>query len=241
MKRTCKLPNCQNVHEALGYCKKHYRAYKKWGDPLTVKTSSTQFTKGHTPINYSGNTKCSIDGCDRPHRGKGMCQVHYMRAYHHNDPLYRPSRMRGSAKDRLDNMTDLDLETGCLVWRGAVDKRGYGRITDDTGWRDMAHRLSYKLNVGEIPRGLVIHHKCYNTRCVNPEHLEPTTHNDNIVTKGKSNAAYLNSIKTHCNQGHEFTQENTYYHTNKWGKKNRTCKTCHKKRVENYLKKKANL
>lgn len=181
---------------------------------------------------------CPIEECTSLIRAKGYCQKHYMRLYHHGDPRYRPDRARGTARERLANMTDKDEQTGCIVWRGAVDKRGYGRIADDTGWYDMAHRLSYKLNVGEIPDGLVIHHKCYNTRCVNPEHLESTTHYDNVVTKGKTNASYLNSIKTHCNKGHEFRESNIYWHTNKWGKKNRTCKVCHKANVLKYLSKK---
>lgn len=208
----------------------HYIRLWRNGDANTTRTEVGRFKKGHHPTNFSGNVTCTIDGCTRMHRGRGYCQTHYMRWFHHGDPLHRVNRLRGTAKERLSNMTDQD-SNGCIVWRGAVDKRGYGRIVDDSGWHDMAHRLSYKLNVGDIPEGLVIHHKCYNTRCVNPDHLEPTTHNDNIINKGKTNAAYLNSVKTHCIRGHEFTDENTYMSKDN----HRTCKLCHKRRVRDYL------
>lgn len=186
------------------------------------------------PGYFAEHKSCKIENCDRLARSQGWCQMHYMRWYHHKDPLYRPNRMRGSAKDRLKNMTDIDEQTGCIVWRGAVDKRGYGRLADDTGWADMAHRLAYKLYVGEIPEGLVIHHKCFNTRCVNTEHLEPATHYENIIEKGKSNASYLNSIKTHCKYGHELTEENIYWSKNSYGYKVRSCKVCHKRRMAEY-------
>lgn len=42
--RRCVVPDCDIKHEAKGYCRRHYRAYKKHGDPLVRGVSSTQFT-----------------------------------------------------------------------------------------------------------------------------------------------------------------------------------------------------
>jgi len=206
---------------------------KKHGDPLIKGVSSSRFKPGVKPKNYSGIDICTVEGCVKKHRSKGYCQTHFMRLYHHGDANYKPKKIRGTVIQRLKHMTQLNEGTGCIEWQGSVDKRGYGRIANDVGWLDMAHRLSYKLYVGEIPEGLVINHKCYNSRCVNPEHLEAVTHRENIIDKGRSNAAYLNSKKTHCIRGHDLTV--SYIIKTKYGFA-RNCKQCHKERTTRYLR-----
>lgn len=41
--------------------------------------------------------------------------------------------------------------------------------------RYLVHRLMYRLFIGEVPEGMVIHHRCRTTDCVNPDHLELMT------------------------------------------------------------------
>lgn len=90
----------------------------------------------------------------------------------------------------------------CWNWLG-WSKSGYGGLSKD-GKRHRAHRYIYELLVGKIPEGLEIDHLCRNKKCVNPEHLEPVTHSENMRrTKG------FRKRKTHCVKGHEFTKENT--------------------------------
>jgi hypothetical protein len=43
-----------------------------------------------------------------------------------------------------------------------------------------AHRIAYTISKGEIPNGMVVRHKCDNTKCINPDHLELGTHRDNM-------------------------------------------------------------
>jgi hypothetical protein len=45
------------------------------------------------------------------------------------------------------------------------------------------HRYMYEKYKGEIPKGMVIRHKCDNPNCINPEHLEVGTHRDNVNDK----------------------------------------------------------
>lgn len=95
----------------------------------------------------------------------------------------------------------------CWNWTGTKDRDGYGRVRWQ-GKMHGAHRIFYTQEIGEIPKGLVINHMCRNTSCVNPLHLEATTHKHNILT-GVSMSA-INARRTHCVNGHEFNKENTH-------------------------------
>jgi hypothetical protein len=66
-------------------------------------------------------------------------------------------------------------------WRWAASTRGdYGCIGTPEGTQS-AHRVSYTINVGPIPDGLDILHSCDMPLCVNPEHLAPGTHQENMA------------------------------------------------------------
>lgn len=94
----------------------------------------------------------------------------------------------------------------CWEWNGSISKTGYGMTCQTALPSQHAHRSSYELLVGKIPKGLVIDHLCRNRRCVNPNHMEPVTSVENVM-RGKSQAA-LNVYKTHCIRGHELSGEN---------------------------------
>ena len=113
-----------------------------------------------------------------------------------------------------------DEKTGCMIWTSARRPAGYGQFYLN-GRSQHAHRLAYEHFIGPIPNGLTIDHLCRNPSCVNPTHLEAVTDRVNIL-RGEGLAA-KNAIKTHCDHGHEFTVENTY-----WNGDMRQCRTCQK-------------
>lgn len=136
--------------------------------------------------------------------------------------------------DRILNSRVVD-QRGCWVWQRTINNEGYGAIGIHPGGgvqvTRLAHRVSYETFRGPIPEGLVLDHLCRNRACVNPAHLEPVTHRENVLRSPIAPAA-INAAKTHCPHGHPYDDENTYRRP---GRPNeRYCRACMRDYARNY-------
>jgi hypothetical protein len=87
-------------------------------------------------------------------------------------------------------------DDGCWAWMGARITSGYGQICFN-GRQLLTHRVSYEVHKGPITNGMVIRHSCDIPWCVNPDHLEMGTQQDNISDKvAKGRHAYGEMIGT---------------------------------------------
>lgn len=115
---------------------------------------------------------------------------------------------------------------GHWIWQGELTPRGYPRIRVQ-GRRRSVHRQVCQAFHGLAPGEQALH-RCDVPACIAPDHLFPGTQRDNIqdaIAKGRFRQLYHRAERTHCDQGHEYTPENTYWHM-RYGYRVRRCRAC---------------
>ena len=129
----------------------------------------------------------------------------------------------GLLKDRFEALTDRTDGHGpwgnCWLYTGKLDD-GYGKMLPTNGKaKRYVHVLSYELHIGSVPQGLELDHLCRVRNCINPAHLDPVTHAENM--RRSPFQGVIQKAKTHCPQGHPYDGENLYINSNR-----RHCKIC---------------
>jgi len=112
--------------------------------------------------------------------------------------------------------------SGCWLWIGATSD-GYGYLRWPNGaspQRLGAHVIAVLASNRVIPNGWQVDHRCEVRCCVNPEHLDVVTHDENHARRHQRHPI------THCSKGHEYTDENSYYVQSWNGYFHRKCRTC---------------
>jgi len=120
-----------------------------------------------------------------------------------------PAQDRFRSKVAVGGIPEARPDLGpCHLWTAYRMPNGYGVFHPTKTSSFLAHRYAYTEQVGPIPEGMVIDHLCRVRECVNPIHLEPVEHVENL-RRGKG-YAIRNGMRDSCINGHKYTPENIY-------------------------------
>ena len=118
-----------------------------------------------------------------------MCKKCYMAEWRSRH--YKPStRVLPTPIERF--LIKIQKTDTCWIWTGTKNPKGYGKFD-----KTYAHRFSYEHYKRPIPKHWQIDHLCKVTSCVNPDHLEAVTLEENLRRQHGDN--YLNPM---CRSGH---------------------------------------
>ncbi len=128
----------------------------------------------------------------------------------------------GKTEDRVTRFwAKVKKGQGCWEWQASTNLAGYGVFWVE-GKAGLAHRVSWEIANGPVPGELCVLHECDNPPCVNPTHLFIGTRADNYADMVAKGRRWCKPIKTHCVNGHKFTELNTYIRP----EGSRVCRKC---------------
>jgi hypothetical protein len=244
---TCKIDGCDGAHLARGWCSKHYRRWRKHGDPLTLVAAR-----------YEG-VICSIDGCHRDAEKRGWCGLHYRRWWLHGGaawlprvPQYaRPVKVHAERKP----LSEMEIAWLAGLFEGegtiVIRHRKFVRLVIGMTDRDVIERVDALVPMPNGPRrktGEKAHYKdqfiWYAQRAPIVESLlnamlpwlgdrrraRAIEALEVLVKHHPGSPGHQRRAKTHCPQDHPYDDKNTY--TNARGQ--RSCRICNRQRARRY-------
>lgn len=200
-----------------------------------VKGQPVRFILGHFGRSQRKDpAECSVDGCDRKAKARGLCEGHRKRAAKRGMPG-GPLGSRPPLERALDGAREVPAPARlgaealpCWIVQGNT-RDGRLRIRDGDR-KVFAYRVVFEALIGALPEGLVPDHLCRRPACVNPWHLDPVPDRVNVA-RGIGPTA-INARKTVCKSGHPLSGDNVRIETTG----SRRCRTCFRNRNREYMR-----
>ncbi len=156
--RICSVDNCDTPRRSKGFCDRHYKRFKLYGNALTFKNISPKerplscsvencnapyFQKGFCSKHlyryrhygnptYKATKHCSIENCNLPYKAKGYCQVHYSSYNYSGEPVRSNEQVRSKKEfTPLSFWSKIAITANlekCWIWQGRREPKGYGRF-----------------------------------------------------------------------------------------------------------------
>ena len=123
---------------------------------------------------------CSVEGCEKPERTRGLCAAHYARLLRHGDPTGGGTAIGAALGFYREEVLGF-VGDGCLIWPFSRGGNGYGQLTIDGETRTVS-RLACEETYGQAPSpSHEAAHSCGGGHlgCVNPKHLRWATRSEN--------------------------------------------------------------
>jgi len=186
-------------------------------------------------------TPSTCSKCESKVKAKGLCSSHYMTQYmtervqsgrtprsYGGDPTNRFWQKVNKQGPSHDNYITGEPLAPCWDWDSGLNRLGYGLFKLHPK-NVSAHRFSFELLRTEDISELELDHLCKNRKCVNPEHLDPVTHQEHM--RRQAEEVFNRPL---CINGHDWQSEGTYFFTPSGGRK---CWVCRRITLDKYNRK----
>lgn len=165
----------------------------KWCDGCRSKGARSRRACDHCGIEYLGS-------------GKRFCSLSCRSKFHAPEPKPLPIKTKHDFRSELrrgyeDRDSDLffaalvakaETNGDCWIWPRCT-KDGYPVVKWGSSTTGL-HRIVLEVKHGAALGSQHAHHICANSACVNPDHLQPVTHRDNIAEM-LARQSYLSRIR----------------------------------------------
>lgn len=118
-------------------------------------------------------------------------------------PSQLPVPIRTRVESRVTRQ-DRGHTTPCWIWQGATDRDGYPHMKI-RGKIKRSQRVVHEEYLGPIPEGYEVDHLCHVVQCLNPEHLEAVTPEENLRRR-----RVRHRTESSCANGHDVEHRNAH-------------------------------